>query len=120
MIFDDTRPISGQLVEYGYSRIMAGEWPPGGRIPSTKDLAVQLGVNPRTVMKAYDELSDDGIIYQKRGLGYFTADNARELILENRRKAFVNRTVPALIKTMDELGISPEDLMNIIITHIRK
>ena len=114
MNFNDNIPISRQLVEYCYAQVMTGGWPCGERIPSTKDLAVTLGVNPRTVMKAYDELSEAGIIYQRRGMGYFTADDARETIIKKRRETFVRNTIPELRRTMDELGYTPQDIMNML------
>ena len=114
MNFNDNIPISRQLVEYCYAQVMTGGWPCGERIPSTKDLAVTLGVNPRTVMKAYDELAEAGIIYQRRGMGYSTADDARETIIKKRRETFVRNTIPELRRTMDELGYTPQDIMNML------
>lgn len=114
MNFNDNIPISRQLVEYCYTQVMTGGWSCGERIPSTKDMAVMLGVNPRTVMKAYDELAEAGIIYQRRGMGYYTADDARETIIKKRRETFVRNTIPELRRTMDELGYTPQDILNLL------
>lgn len=114
MEFNENKPISVQVTDYCSQSIMSGRWHPGDRIPSTKDLAVQIGVNPRTVMKAYDELAAAGIIYQRRGMGYFAADNAPDMIREMRRRLFISETVPTLLGTMSELGITVDDLVNLI------
>ena len=92
MEFSDTKPIFRQIIEYCYLRILSGEWEVGGRIPSTKELAVTLAVNNRTVLKAYDEMHDLGVIYQKRGLGYFISAEAHSLILAGRRREFMDVT----------------------------
>lgn len=114
MEFNESRPISAQVTDYCSQNIMAGRWHPGDRIPSTKDLAVQIGVNPRTVMKAYDELAAAGIIFQKRGMGYYAAEDAPDRIKEMRRQQFISETVPALKVTMRDLGISLDDLINML------
>lgn len=114
MEFNENRPISAQVTDYCSQNIMSGRWRPGDRIPSTKDLAVQIGVNPRTVMKAYDELAVAGIIYQRRGMGYYAADDAPDRILEMRRRQFVSETVPALRRTITELGVTVDELTRML------
>ena len=109
MNFNDNIPISRQLVEYCYTQVMTGGWSCGERIPSTKDMAVMLGV-----MKGYDELAEAGIIYQRRGMGYYTADDARDTIIKKRRETFVRNTIPELRRTMDELGYTPQDILNLL------
>ena len=96
MEFSDTKPIFRQIIEYCYLRILSGEWEVGGRIPSTKELAVTLAVNNRTVLKAYDEMHDLGVIYQKRGLGYFISAEANSLILAGRRREFMDVTLAGI------------------------
>lgn len=110
MEFNESKPISAQVTDYCSQSIMSGRWHPGDRIPSTKDLAVQIGVNPRTVMKAYDELAAAGIIYQRRGMGYYAAADAPDRILDMRRRRFISETVPALRSTIAELGITVDEL----------
>lgn len=114
MEFNENKPISAQVTDYCSQNIMSGRWHPGDRIPSTKDLAVQIGVNPRTVMKAYDELAAAGIIYQRRGMGYYAADDAPDRILEMRRQQFVSETVPTLRRTIADLGISTDELIRLL------
>ena len=93
---------------------MTGRWEQGDRIPSTKELAVTLGVNPRTVMKAYDELAEAGVIFQRRGMGYFVADEAVSQIRNMLRREFISKTVPRLRAMMHESGISSRELVELL------
>ena len=60
------------------------------------------------------ELAEAGIIYQRRGMGYYTADDARDTIIKKRRETFVRNTIPELRRTMDELGYTPQDILNLL------
>ena len=65
-------------------------------------------MNPNTIMRTYEVLTSDGIIYNKRGLGYFISPDAREKVLEIRRKDFLDNVVPKIRRQMQLLGIGPE------------
>lgn len=110
MDFNPNKPIYQQIAEYCYSRIMADEWEVDCRIPSVKELAVTMAVNPRTVLKAYDDMQAIGVIYQKRGLGYFVSPDACDCILAERRSYFFSTTLPEIVKEIHMLGITPEDI----------
>lgn len=110
MDFTPNKPIYQQIAEYCYSKIMADEWEVDCRIPSVKELAVTMAVNPRTVIKAYDDMQAIGVIYQKRGLGYFVSPEARASILAERRAYFFTSTLPEIMKEIHMLGITPEEL----------
>lgn len=110
MKFDTNKPIYRQLTDFCISRIDSGEWLADDRIPSTKDLAVRLAVNNRTVIKAYDELAEAGIIYQRRGMGYYVAADAREKIAGQRRAEFLNEILPDVAERMRALGLTLSDI----------
>ncbi len=110
MEFDNNKPIYKQIADYCYSRIVAGEWHVGGRVPSVKELTVGLAVNSRTVLKAFEELQEAGIIYPKRGLGYYVSSDAVKLILEARRAEFFRDTLPRLREQMSLLGLTLDDI----------
>lgn len=114
MTFNDNKSIYEQVTDYCYAHVISGEWSEGERIPSTKDLAVQMGVNPRTVMKAYDRLAEEEVIFQRRGMGYYISEDARKKVLEARRRAFREVFVPTLAQELRELGISAEQLMHML------
>lgn len=112
MVFDENKSIAGQIEDYCRSQITTGSWGEESRIPSTKDLALQLGVNPRTVMKAYDSMAAAGLIYQKRGMGYYVSPQATGRMLSADRATFMHDTLPQLARRMRELGIDPETVYN--------
>lgn len=91
-------------------RILSGEYSADERVPSVRELAEQMEVNPNTAMRAVERLQMEGMIYNKRGLGYFVNPNAREEILASRRKKFVEEVVPALFSEMKLLGIGLDTL----------
>lgn len=90
--------------------ILIGTYAEGDRVPSVRDYSVALGVNTNTAVKTYDHLGREGVIFNKRGMGYFVSPGAKGKILEERRATFVKDTVPTLFKDMDLLGISIDEL----------
>ena len=80
--------------------------------PKAKELALKLGVNPRTVMKAYDVLAEEGIIHQRRGMGYFISTDAPQLILEKRRLDFFNIILPEFGHLIEELQLTIPDIVS--------
>lgn len=112
MDFNDNKPIYRQIVDYACNLIVEGKWSPGGRIPSVRELSVEMGVNSRTVLKAMDELQDAEIIIPRRGLGFILAEDAVEKVSSSRRKEFFNSTVPLIAQEMKRLGIPVDELID--------
>jgi len=110
MEFKDKQSIYLQIADYVCEQIVLGQWPPGERIPSVRDLASTLEVNPNTVMRTYDFLQSKDIIFNQRGIGYSAADNANDLILAYRRERFLETELPVFFKTLYLLDITMEDL----------
>lgn len=110
MEFRKQKPIYLQIAETLCRRITMGEWQADGRIASARDVAVELGVNPNTVTRSFDYLQSEGIIYNKRGLGYFAAPDAKEKIIAAQRKEFIEEELPAILEKLHLLGISIADL----------
>lgn len=92
------------------NRIIAGEWPPGERIPSVRELAAEVQVNPNTVVRSVTFLNEEGIIINQRGIGYFVANDGPEKARQLRKKAFQTEMLPGLFQTMQQLDISWEEL----------
>lgn len=111
MDFKETQAIYLQIVDLVCDNIMTGRWKAGERVPSVRELGVQLEVNPNTVMRAYDCLQDKQIIYNKRGVGYFVEEGAPVQIAEARRTVFVGVELPEIFRQMELLGISFEQLV---------
>lgn len=110
MTFNSERAIYLQMADRICDEILSGTYADDARIPSVREYAVSLEVNSNTAVKAYEQLARDGIIYTRRGLGYFVTAGARERILEARRHAFLSQTVPDLFRQMRLLGIDMEEL----------
>ena len=112
MDFNDTnRAISLQIADEIAARVMIGNLRPDERIPSVREYAATVMVNVNTVMRAYDHLSNLGVIYNRRGLGYFVAADAPERVAAERRKAFIEGGgIDKFFKQINMLGISPQQL----------
>ncbi|HEX5048343.1 MAG TPA: GntR family transcriptional regulator [Gammaproteobacteria bacterium] len=110
MEFDQPKGIYQQIADQIRERILDGEWSSGERIPSIRDFAGSVGVNPNTVTKSYQSLLDRAIIENQRGLGYFVAADAKQKILDEIRTAFVEEELPRVFRTMRMLGMRLEDL----------
>ncbi len=105
MDFKTDRPIYLQIVDYCLGRIMSGAWAEGEKIPSVRELAVQMAVNTHTVLKAFEYLQQNSLIAPRRGMGYFLADSAKSRADELRREVFYDTTLNELFAEMDLLGI---------------
>ena len=110
MEFSEPKGIYLQIVDQIRERVLDGDWRAGERIPSIRELAVELGVNPNTVTKSYQRLMDRGIILSRRGLGYFVSDDAREQALQEMKAEFLSGEVPKIVRTMQLLGIGLDEL----------
>lgn len=110
MIFDNSKAIYVQIADRLCDEILSGKYRDDERIPSVREYAVLLEVNINTTMKSYDLLATDGIIYNKRGLGYFVTAGAKDMILESRRKEFMEQKLPELFRNMRLLGISMNEV----------
>lgn len=108
MEFNQPKGIYLQIADQMCDRILQHEWPSQERIPSIRELAINLGVNPNTVTRSYQTLVERKIIENKRGIGYFVSSKARQIILKEMKNEFVRDELPRLFKTMNllELEIS--------------
>lgn len=110
MVWNDQSPIYLQIAEYIVDKILLSEWNGGDRIPSVRELAADIEVNPNTVVRTYGLLSDQEIIYNKRGIGYFLDEQALEKAQSYRRNRFLEEELPQVIKTMKLLNIDFKEL----------
>lgn len=110
MDFKVDRPIFRQIEDWCHSRILSGEWTPGQKVPSVRELSVKLTVNTHTVLKAFDLLQADGIITPRRGMGFFLADDAPGRVHESKRKEFYETKLKDLFNEMQRLDITIDDV----------
>ena len=106
MQFTEEKPIWRQIYELIAMRILSGEWPEDERIVSVRELASQVGVNPNTVMRSYEKLEADGIIFNRRGIGFFVATGAKDFIKQLERKKFMDEELPKLKERLDHIGLA--------------
>jgi len=111
--FSNTKSIYLQIVEIVKKRIITDKYTEQERIPSVRELAVELQVNPNTCVRAFEVLSRDNIIINKRGVGYFVNSGAKLVILEDKRKKFIVDELPRVVNNMKILNISLDDFMHI-------
>lgn len=116
--FDSNSPIYLQLVKLFTIRIAGGEWNPGDRVMSVRDLAVEFKVNPNTVQRALAELERDGLVYTERTSGRFIT-NEKEII-QKARSRLVDEEVADFIKQMRQLGYSREQWLALVEETLKK
>ncbi|MFA7492355.1 MAG: GntR family transcriptional regulator [Proteiniphilum sp.] len=110
MEFNQEKPIYLQIVDWMSDKILSGIWSSDERIPSVRDVAMLLQVNPNTAMRAYDHLQNENIIYNKRGIGYFVEPEGQAKIMEHEKRRFLMEILPDIFTRMELLGISADDL----------
>jgi DNA-binding transcriptional regulator YhcF (GntR family) len=110
MQFRETQSIYLQIADYVCEKILLEEWIAGERIPSVRELAVQLEVNPNTIMRTYEFLQQEKIIFNQRGIGIFAASDAIERATRYRRDWFIEKDLPQVFRSLFLLGMDPEEL----------
>lgn len=110
MNFKESRAIYLQIADRICDEVLLGQYREEERIPSVREYAAMVEVNANTAMRSYDYLQSQGIIYNKRGIGYFVSPGAGKLILSLRRDFFLKEEVDYFFKQMYTLGISAEEV----------
>ena len=111
MEFQKQKPIYLQIADRLMEQILNGEPAAEERMPSVRDVAASMGVNPNTVMRTFDFLQGEEIIYNRRGVGYYVATDAKKKILAEQRREFIEVELPLIRKKMQLLGIDCEDII---------
>ena len=111
-MFNKDRPIYLQISDRICDEILSGAYADDQRIPSVRDYATLMQVNINTVMKTYEELSRSGIIYQRRGMGYFVTAGAGSAIQRQRKDDFMHKTLAEMFRQMRLLDISIDEVVS--------
>lgn len=109
MQFDKNKPIYIQIEDFIQEKIMYKIWEIDKRIPSVRELAESLEVNPNTVMRSYELLERDEIIYNQRGVGYFVDSKAIEIIKSKQTILFYDQLY-SMFQRMSALDIDISDI----------
>jgi DNA-binding transcriptional regulator YhcF (GntR family) len=110
MQFRESQPIYLQIAHYVCEKILLKEWSPGERVPSVRELAMQLEVNPNTVMRTYEFLQQEAILFNQRGIGLFTAGDAFVQATRYCKAQFIEKDLPAVFRNLFLLGMDPAEL----------
>ena len=109
--WNDSQPIYRQLRDKVVAMMLDGLLKEGDPLPSVRNVAAEYRVNPLTVLKAYQQLADDGLVEKRRGLGMYMNSGARDLLLAGERERFLKEQWPVIRATIQRLGLKPADLM---------
>jgi GntR family transcriptional regulator len=107
--FNNTQPIYLQILQRLCRQVVRGEIESGGKLPSVREMALHIGVNPNTVQRVYGELERLEIIETRRGLGSFITEN--EIRLNQLREDLKSEQIGSFIKDMKETGFSREEIL---------
>ena len=111
---NDSQPIFLQIMARIESDIITGVYKTDELIISTTQITKVYSVNHTTAVKAVSKLTDAGILYKKRGIGMCVAEGAREKVINRRKELFLNQTVDSLLSEAKTLGITEDELIDII------
>lgn len=118
MEFKNNKSIALQIADNLSERILNGAIAIEEKIPSVRELAAEMGVNPNTIVRSYAELQSKNIISNQRGIGYFVSNEAKKIIKNWRREEFFEAELPEFVHRMEILGISYSDLEAPISKHL--
>ena len=110
--FNDGAPIYLQIVNTLKRNIASGSYPPGSRLPSVRDLALEAGVNPNTMQRALSELERSGLVNSQRTAGRFITEDASALL--DLRKSMSEEIVSEFIARLRGIGMSDEQILDTV------
>ena len=112
--WNDSQPIYRQLRDRVVAMILEGALKEGDPLPSVRTVAAEYRVNPLTVLKSYQQLTDEDLVEKRRGLGMFIKSGARAQLMKGERQRFLEEEWPRIVATIQRLGLDPEDLLKAI------
>ncbi|PMQ01382.1 MAG: GntR family transcriptional regulator [Dictyoglomus sp. NZ13-RE01] len=118
MEFDEKIPIYIQIIDLIKKEIVKGKIKRGDKLPSVRDLAEELKVNPNTVQKAYQELEREGIIYTLRGTGSFVVEDENKIL--GLREAMAKEILERFVKEMKDLNFSKEEMFKLLTSFLEE
>ena len=120
MNFKESKPIYLQISDRICDEILQGQYKAGERIPSVREYAATVEVNANTVVRSFDYLQGQDIIYNKRGLGYFVAPEGRDRILALRKEGFLRDELPEFFRQLKTLDIPLEEVGKMYRDYLQK
>ncbi|MCC6504556.1 MAG: HTH-type transcriptional repressor YtrA [Alphaproteobacteria bacterium ADurb.BinA280] len=111
--WNDNTPIYLQLKERVVTMLLDGLLKPGEALPSVRQIAAEYQLNPITVSRAYQELTDESLIEKRRGLGMYVSEGAPQKLLNSERERFLREEWPAMLTRIERLGLSLDNLLQL-------
>lgn len=111
MNFKEGQPIYVQIAERLCDEVLAGTYAPDSRVPGVREYSALLEVNVNTTVKSYNLVAQRGVLYAKRGMGYYVSSDAQAQILKARRTDFHQHMLPTLFLQMRQLGVSIDEVV---------
>jgi len=109
--WNDGLPIYRQLRDRVVAMILDGALKEGDALPSVRNVATEYRLNPLTVLKAYQELVDEGLVESRRGRGMFVNEGARDVLMAGERKKFLEEEWPRSSAHIERLGLKKDELL---------
>ena len=110
--FSTDKPIYAQIIDLVSARIVTGLYEPGSQLPTVRDLAMELEVNPNTVQRALADLEQKGFVYSERTSGRFVTED--KLLLDETRITLMQGETKAFISSMKRFGCSGKELADLV------
>lgn len=115
--FDNNLPIYLQIMNYIKGEIVAGKLQPGDKIPSVRELASELQINPNTIQRTFQELEREEIVETRRGMGrYVTSEEGKIMTI---KKEMAKDLLDRFIRGMQELGFQSEEIVAVVTESMR-
>lgn len=112
------RPIYLQLMEHINYSIISGEYGPGTKLPSVRDLATEASVNPNTMQKALSELERGGLIFTNRTSGRFITEDTK--MIETMRFHLAKQQLQIFLEQLKKLGFSEEETKSFLLSQVKQ
>lgn len=110
--FSNDAPIYSQLIGQIKVGIITGVFPPGERLPSVRDMAMEAGVNPNTLQRAMAELERDGLVYSQRTAGRFVTED--RAMIESAKHTLAKNQIQSFLSGMQRLGYGREEILELL------
>ena len=120
MNFKDNKAIYLQIADSIGDQILSGALVAEGKVPSVRELAAEIEVNANTVARTYEYLQQSGVIYTKRGLGYFVSTDAKEKIVAMRREQLMHGEMDYFLGQLKAVGVTPAELQEIYQEYLKR
>ncbi|MCK6264673.1 GntR family transcriptional regulator [Vibrio sp. ZSDE26] len=115
----DRQPIFRQLADQITQQILQGIWQEGEALPSVRSVCADMKINHLTVMKGYQLLVDEGLVEKRRGQGMYVTLGAKQKLIADEKKQFLQQQIPQIAATLQRLGMSLEELSLQLKPHLK-